>query len=624
MVSMNLVLRRLLGTGLLLAATHVTFSAAGEVTTDSYLRHVRFLASDELGGRGNGTDGLEKAADYIAAEMRSAGLEPGGPGGSWFQPFEITTGLTAGTGNLLTLRSDNHAITLQLGQSYYPLAATPNSAPDQPSGSITASPLVFAGYGISAQELQYDDYADVNVRGKAVIIFTHEPQEHDPQSRFDGTEFTRHTTLMEKAMTARNKGAIALLVVADPTHERDSGTYDAFLSDSQAEDYGIPVLRMERTMVEPLLETWGLPALAAAIDGDLTPRSRELPGATVDYSEQLSKTRNTVRNVVGILRGSDPVLANEAVVIGAHYDHLGLGGRHSLNPELAGQVHNGADDNASGTAAILELAKAAASDRPRFSRSLVFIAFAGEELGLLGSSHYVSHPTISLDQTAAMINLDMVGRAGGKVVVSGLDSSPALKDDMDAAAATVDGFEVRQFQVGAGVGASDDTSFALKRIPAIGFFSGFHADYHRPSDDWPKIDATGAVQVTTIVLELASRIASRAERPEFIAPVQSHSSASVGDVSSGSGGYGPYFGSVPDFGDSDDGMKIADVRENGPAWKAGIRGGDIMTAFGSTPISSLVDFTYALRSKKPGDTVEVTILRNGMAHTMSVTLTTRP
>lgn len=629
MACMRPVLRRLLA-GVCLVATcalsgAVAIKAARNtdaVTSESYMKHVRYLSSDELGGRGNGTRELEKAAEYIASQMKAAGLKPGGPGGSWFQPFEISTGLTIGSGNRLTVRTEGQALPLHLGSSYYPLAVTPTQTISPASASLTGVPLVFGGYGISARQIGYDDYASVDVKGKAVLVFTHEPQEQDPQSRFNGAQPSQYATLIEKAMTARNHGAAALLIVADPTHDRDTGTYAAFAKDPQAENYGLPVLRVDRTKVQPLLDAWGLPALAREIDRDLKPRSRGLP-ATVDYAEHLSRTRRLVRNVIGVLPGRDKVIGHEAVVLGAHYDHLGLGGHHSLSPELAGQIHNGADDNASGTAAVLELARAAAGSRNRFPRTLVFVAFAGEELGLLGSGHYVDNPAIPLDRTVAMINLDMVGRAQGKVVVSGLDASPSLKPDMDQAAA-LGGIEVKQFQEGAGVGSSDDTSFTLKKVPSIGFFSGFHADYHRPGDDWQKIDADGAVRVVTVALELTARIAGRQQRPEFTATTApTHGPASTGESSSG-GGYGPYFGSVPDFGDSSAGMKIADVRENGPAWKGGLRGGDVMVEFAGAPIKSLVDFTYALRERKPGDVVEVKVVRGGSTLTLTVELTTRP
>jgi hypothetical protein len=222
-----------------------------------------------------------------------------------------------------------------------------------------------------------------------------------------------------------------------------------------------------------------------------------------------------------------------------------------------------------------------------------------------------------------MLNLDMVGRPRGRIMISGLDAAPALDDELKAAAAAVPALDVRRFQEGAGVGSSDDTSFALKRIPAIGFFSGFHSDYHRPTDDWPRIEPAGAAGVATLALELASRISGVTERPEYVAPVQAAHGPAGGDPGA-VGGYGPYFGSVPDFGEQDSGVKFAEVRENSPAGKAGLRGGDVMVSFDGKPIKTLFDFTFQLREKKPGDEVEVTVLRNGQPLTVKVLLTARP
>jgi hypothetical protein len=296
-----------------------------------------------------------------------------------------------------------------------------------------------------------------------------------------------------------------------------------------------------------------------------------------------------------------------------------------MSPHLAGQVHNGADDNASGTAALIEIARAAAADRSRFPRTLVFVAFAGEELGLIGSAHYVNDPALSLDDTVAMLNLDMVGRPRGRILVSGLETAPAVEPDVKAAAAAVQGLEIKQFQEGAGVGSSDDTSFALKRIPAIGFFSGFHSDYHRPTDDWQDIDRAGAANVATLAYELAARLAARPDRPAYVAAVgpAGHGTAPAGDAGS-VGGYGPYFGSVPDFGDADGGVKFAEVRENSPAAKAGLKAGDVLVEFGGKPIRTLYDFTYLLREREPGDEVEVKVMRGDQPLIVTVLLTTRP
>ena len=241
--------------------------------------------------------------------------------------------------------------------------------------------------------------------------------------------------------------------------------------------------------------------------------------------------------------------------------------------------------------------------------------------GLLGSSYYVNHPSVPLDKTVAMLNLDMVGRASGRILVDGLANAPSIEEDLKAAEAG-GRISMRALRGGPGAGASDDGSFILKKIPAINFFSGFHSDYHRPSDTWDKVDAQGGAAVADLALALARRLANRATRPEFVETVKQDPHAS-GSVSAGSG-YGPYFGSVPDFGNDDNGVKFAEVRGDSPASRAGLRGGDVLVSFGGVPIKTLYDFTFALREKKPGDRVEVTVLRNGKPLTVTVELTNRP
>lgn len=502
-------------------AALVSFSAAAAdpapsaISADALLDHIRILAADDMRGRGNGSAELKRAGAYVADQFRSAGLEPAGDGGGWFQEFELVAGLTVGTGNGVTIRNQGRTIALSLGTSYYPLAAPASDTAQGPSAALEALPLVFAGYGLAVSTAGYDDYARVDVAGKAVLIFSHEPQEQSTSSLLNGARPVPQTTLQAKASLARQKGAKVLLVVSDPSHRTDQADYRLFNVDPDAEDHGIPVLRVRRTDVQPLLDAFDLDGVARMIDRDLVPRSRELRGAVVDYTEHLQKNRRTVRNVVGILRGSDPALAREAVVIGAHYDHVGLGGRLSVTPGRTGEIHNGADDNASGTASIIEIARAATAQRARFARSLVFVAFAGEERGLLGSAHYVNVPAIPMGDTVAMLNLDMVGRSGGSVDVSGLDDAPSIEPDLAAAVAATDRVRIRR--QGPGAGRSDDWNFHARRVPAINFFTGFHDDYHRPSDDWDKIDAPGAQRVASLALELAARLAVRPDRPAFVA-----------------------------------------------------------------------------------------------------------
>jgi len=496
----------------LLAA--VISAAAPPIDPQALLEHIKFLAADDLQGRGNGSAGLERAGDYIAEQFKAVGLAPAGSNGDWFQPFELTAGLKIAEGNSLIIHAASQDVQLTLGESYYPLAVTASDGGTGYSMDLMGVPLVFAGYGLSAPSSNYDDYAGLDVAGKAVVIFSHEPQETQSDSRLNGSRPMRETTLYSKAQAARTRGAVALLVISDPSHRVDEANYKIFGIESDAEDHQIPVIRIRRDDMAPLIKAWDLDRTAAVIDRDLIPRSRALPQSTVDYTQRLSLNRRTVRNVVGILRGADGARAGEAIVLGAHYDHVGLGGRFSATPQRTGEIHNGADDNASGIASLIEIARAAAADHTRFPRSLVFVAFAGEERGLLGSLHYTMEPAVPLDDTIAMINLDMVGRSRGKVEVGGLSSAPALEADVQTAA-KVAGLDARRG--GPGAGRSDDSSFIDRRVPALHFFTGFHDDYHRPSDDWERIDAQGTARVATLALELAARIAARQDRPQFSA-----------------------------------------------------------------------------------------------------------
>jgi hypothetical protein len=510
-------MRRILLTALVVLIGASASALAPDIEPDHLLAHIKFLSADEMKGRSNGSPELERAAEYIAQGFANAGLRPAGENNSWFQSFVLDAGLIVGRDNRLTIERDGKRSVLMPGTGYLPLAAPINDTPESPSAAFDKLPVVFAGYGLAVPSAGYDDYANLDVSGKAVLIFTHEPQEHDPNSRFDGTRPVRQTTLQAKASLARQHGARALLVVSDPTHKTDNAPYALFNGDPDAERQPIPVLRIRRDEIKAFVDAWGLDRLAKEIDKDLRPRSRLLPGVTVSYIEHLARNRRPVRNVVGVLPGSDSEKAREALVIGAHYDHVGLGGRLSVAPELTGQIHNGADDNASGTAAVMEMAKLAASQRGRFPRTLVFVAFAGEERGLLGSIRYTASPAVAIENTIAMLNLDMVGRANGAVDVSGLELSPSMEADLRAAGAA-SGSQLRVRREGPGAGRSDDSSFIAKRIPAINFFTGFHTDYHRPGDDWEKIDARGVGDIAQFALEFAARLASRNERPEFVEP----------------------------------------------------------------------------------------------------------
>ncbi|HEU0054779.1 MAG TPA: M20/M25/M40 family metallo-hydrolase [Longimicrobium sp.] len=323
----------------------------------------------------------------------------------------------------------------------------------------------------------------------------------------------------------------------------------------------------------------------------------------------------TGRNVLGRLRGADPALRDEIVVVGAHYDHLGEGGQFSLSPgERA--IHNGADDNASGVAALLEVARRMKAG-PRPARTVVFIAFTGEEEGLLGSAHFARSALLPLEHTRAMLNMDMVGRLGaGPLIVYGTETAEEWQGIVDAAAGA-EGVAVRGS--GDGFGASDQTSFYARGLPVLHFFTNVHEDYHRPSDDWQKIDAPGLAKVAGVVTRVAREVAGRPGALTFrrAEPPKQAATAAV------TPGYGAYLGSIPDFAPVERGVKLTGVRAGSPAEQAGIRAGDVIVKMGDMDVADLQGLTDALRAHKPGDVVPVTVLRDGREVTVTVTLGTR-
>jgi Zn-dependent M28 family amino/carboxypeptidase len=575
-----------------------------------YFKHVRFLASDDLKGRGNGSPELQRASEYIANQFRALGLKPAGDKGTWFENFQITTGTAYGPHNALAIDNRN----LVIDTDFEPLSI---SLAAQVDGS-----LVFAGYGITAPDLQWDDYAGMDVKGKIVIVLRHEPQEMDPNSRFDGKNMTSHATFMNKAINARQHGARAVLFITDPNnHPEDKDTMAAAMRDLGAEDSGIVALRISRASVAAAFEKTGksISTVQQEMDSNFKTESFDLK-SSVHLVTDISRIRKTVHNVMAALPGTDSQLRNEWVVVGAHYDHLGLGDENSLAPSQIGQIHHGADDNASGTAGVLEFARLASLHKQAFQRSILFMTFAGEENGLLGSNYFVNHPTVPLNSIVGMINMDMIGRVNNNHLnVLGVGTSPEFKSWIEEFNKTV-GFQIN-FSA-SGHEGSDHISFDGKHIPILFFFSGLHSDYHRPSDTADKINSEGAVSVLALVAMSAERLANTATRPQYTA-VPDERPASAGISSPSSGGYGPYFGSVPDFRDDIKGVLFADVRADSPAGKAGLKAGDTLVEFGGQTITNLYDFTYALGNKKVGDVVTVVVQRNGQPLKVTVTLEER-
>jgi hypothetical protein len=586
---------------------------AAEISPQQYLDEVKYLASPELKGRATGSPELEKAADVIAAKFRSFGLQPV-DGDSYKQAFPAEIGAHLGPANSFRYRDANGEHTLKQSQDYIPFSFSTNGA--------ASAPVVFAGYGITAKEHNYDDYAGIDVQGKFVLILRHEPQERDANSVFDGKKFTSHATFIEKMVNAKMHGARGVILVNDAgAHPGREEKLEKFGAVDGPRDAGIFFVQMREPVAEAWLSAEGhdLRKIQTEIDRDLKPRSFALNKVQVDLSVDVVHETKTVHNVAGYLPGK----TSEYIIIGAHYDHLGLGDSHSLAPNQIGTIHPGADDNASGTAGVIELARWF-SKQPQPKRGILFMTFAGEELGLLGSNWYVNHPLLPEQNAVAMLNLDMIGRIrNGRVFVSGAQTGTTLQKILEEEKPPAP-LEIDESGKNSGTNmndASDHASFASKQIPILFFFSGLHGDYHKPSDTADKIDAADAVKLLDYVADIATRLSDDPDRPQFV-KVQA---PAAGRLSSGGdqGGYGPYFGSIPDFNEPPKGVRFADVREGSPAAKAGLKAGDIMIGFDGKEIGNLYDFTYALREHKPGDQVLVKVLRGDQTIEAKVLLTER-
>jgi hypothetical protein len=595
----------------LFLAAWLAFGATASIDPNVYLDDIKYLASQEMRGRATGSPELEKAAQYIAGKYRSFGLQPVA-GDSYLLPFPVTTGGQLGPGNRFLYTEKGRTVSIPFREDFIPFSF---SASAHLSGGV-----IFVGYGITAPEYHYDDYQGIDVKGKIVLVLRHEPQENDKQGVFAG-RLTQHAQFAAKATNAKMHGAAGVILINDlAAHHGDGDDLQKFGNVEGPSESGIPFLQVKEKTVEKWFADAGksVDRIEVGIDKDLRPESFAFPDSLrVNITIDIKREVKTAHNVAAYLPGQ----TDEYVVIGAHYDHLGLGGQYSMAPDKAGTVHPGADDNASGTAGVIELARWF-SRQPKQKRGILFLSFAGEEMGLLGSEWYVEHPEKPLGNAVAMINLDMIGRLrDGKLYIGGVGSGEGLR-------AMLDGITPKyhlnmDYSDTSGYGSSDHTSFTTKQVPVLFFFSGLHSDYHKPSDTWDKIDAPGAVKILQVVADAAESLQESGPRPKFIRVAPSHGEGAGPLNSSSGGGYGPYFGSIPDFGEGTQGVKFADVREGSPASKAGFKAGDVMVEFDGKPIQNLYDFTYALQAKKPGDEVMVKVLRNGAAVEAKVLLTKR-
>jgi len=629
----------------------------------------RYLASDELEGRGVGTKGLDLAAEYIAAQFTQLGLKTECFQRTPFQGFKVTTAAKIGQNNRLALvgpaaeeGKPPERIELTLRDDFTPISISGSGPLDLP--------LVFVGYGITGKAENYDDYAGVGVAGKAVVVLRHEPQQDDPQSAFAGTKDSAYAPLRRKVSNAFEHGAAAVIFctdqveiekstrrtrtkwqeavdrlaeteakfkeVEDPSPEQTkehrkrveglTRQVDAWAKRLRAQQDPVlpftaagrggagrdfPVIHCRRAVLDRIARAainTDLASLEEQIDNGPTPQSRLLTGWRIVGEVDVERTESPVKNVVAVLEGEGP-LAEETLVVGAHYDHIGMGERGSRTPN-AHEVHNGADDNASGVEALIEIARTLAARKKKLRRNVLFIAFTAEEMGLLGSSHYLIDPPVPLDKTIAMLNLDMVGRLhDDKLMVGGTGTAGRFSQLLDELNRE-HGFQLTKTPTG--FGPSDHMVFYVKQVPVMHFFTGLHDDYHRPSDDFEKLNIAGMRRVVSLVSEVAVALADAETRPEYVSVAPRRVPPS--------GGKRPFFGSMPDFARSGPGYGISGVSKGGPAERAGLRAGDVIVRLGTSKIDNLEDFDSALRKQAGGDRVQVAIQRDGHEQILEVTL----
>ena len=593
---------------LLIVLTALVLAAAStpgpQADPTRYLSDIKSLASPDMEGRGAGTKGLTRAQRLIEKRYKELGLEPAGSNG-YTQPFTVVTGARLKSDNHFAVEAAGSMSDLKINQDFVPFSFSA-------SGQI-AAPVVFAGYGATAEEFHYDDYAGLDVKDKIVVVLRYEPSGFAEKSGNHG--LTQHSQLITKAINARNHGAKGIIVLNGKLGDGEEDLLTRFGSVSGPENVGLVMVQAKNGVVESWFQAAGksLKDVQEQINSTSKPASFAFPDTLhLALHIDIETTRATVNNVLAWLPGQ----TDEYVIVGAHYDHLGRGNFDSLAPAQIGQIHPGADDNASGTAGVLELARLLAPQRGQLKRSILFMDFAGEELGLLGSAEWVKNPTRPLAKAVAMLNMDMIGRIkDDKVYIGGVGTGSTLKAILEQAQKETP-FKI-EYSAG-GYSSSDHTSFVAKKIPVLFFFSGLHSDYHKPSDTWDKINAPSAARLLDLVENVAVQLANATEAPAF--QVVAEDKPTTGG---GGGGYGPYFGSIPDFGQTENGVKFSDVKPNSPAAKAGLKAGDILIQFGDKPIKNLYDFTDALRRSKVGDVVEVKVLRDGQPITVSVKLEQR-
>jgi len=493
--------------------------AINSITADNARNHLFFLASDSLMGRDTPSEGLRIAGEYIAQQFMEYGLKP--VNGSYFEPWTMNKVQLGDVNFLKIIGKDGIEKSFEIKKEFMPYEMTANKE--------TNGAVVFAGYGITAPEYGYDDYADIDVKGKIVFVMKRGPQQNNPESPFYVRKDPNYNQVSEKVRNAIEHGAVGVMLVSDPLYNRLltprgfpwPNLYKGFppeavpLTLAITESKKIPTIQVGEEVINMLFgSVEALKSVQRGIDSTMAPHSYQIPGVSAIIHTSTKVEIRTTRNVVGFLKGADPELKNEIVVIGAHYDHVGF---KRNTPVGEDSIYNGADDNASGTTGVLEVAKAFCINPERPRRSILFITFAGEEKGLYGSEAYTEEPLFPLKQTVAMLNMDMIGRNNpDSLSIGGNTRSPELTKIVEEENKNI-GFTLA-YNIEQYFGRSDQAAFARRKIPVLFFFTGEHPDYHKVSDSPDKINYEKLARVAKLCFLTAWRVANMEGRPTYVEP----------------------------------------------------------------------------------------------------------
>ncbi len=578
-----------------------------EITKNEMYGHIEYLASDKLEGRFPGTKGDQLTKDYIISEFKKLKIKPAGEKG-YLQPFEMYTHVELSGNNALKLITSGNESVYKVETDFIPAGFSG-------SGVINGN-FVFAGYGISTPDGKYDDYRDaqgneLDVNGKILLVMRYSPGGSDPHSN----PFEQFESSRIKAMKAKEKGAAGIILFNGPNTGDDKLAKMTF--DNVLHDAGMPIIFCRREIAENLLSANGLnlKEIQNKIDESKSSASAELADGSAMIEVNVKPVKVITDNVLGFIEGNDPVLKKEVIVIGAHMDHLGHGLYGSLYSGSDKPVHNGADDNASGTAGMIEIAEKLSYDKKKLKRSYLFMAFGGEEAGLLGSSYFTKSALFEGKNIIAMLNMDMIGRlTDDKLIIYGSGSSPYWKAALDSLNSNYN-FKLSFNEESSG--RSDHASFYAKSIPSLHFFTGTHKDYHSPNDDIQFINSEGSARVASYVYDVAVALDKSKTKPEFTKiTATSNENRSMGSVK-------VYVGTIPDYSYSGTGMKISGAKEGSPAEKGGLKEGDIILKFGDVEVNDIYGYMFAMSGYKPGDEVDLIIKRGEEDLTLKVTLGSR-